>query len=121
MTCDTAYSQFCCRIVSSRSDMTQSDEAMIKYLEQQCLLSELQDMVTDLSPDVDHGLDQPGFSKTLGMQQQADVLASLSKHLQAAALAQQLQLPEAGVQHFNTSHDDNVQGECGMPRHTCCA
>jgi len=88
------------------------DETMIKYLEQQCLMSELQDIVTDLSPDVDHGLDQPGFAKTLGMHQQADVLASLSKHLQAAALAQQLQLPAATVQHFNKSHEDSAQGEC---------
>lgn len=86
---------------------------MIKYLEQQCLMSELQDIVTDLSPDVDHGLDQPGFAKTLGMHQQADVLASLSKHLQAAALAQQLQLPAATVQHFNKSHEDSAQDKPG--------
>lgn len=79
-----------------------------RFLEQQCLLSELQSLLCTLQADkhsdqglhdvlgTTHGLDAPS----------AAAVASLAKHLSAASLIQQLQLPDVTAQTnpFNTLH-----------------
>lgn len=82
-------------------------EARGRWLEQQCLLSELQDVVDGAQhAALEHGRDQDVFGTVGSQTPTADVVASLAAHLQAAAVVQQLQLPKAQAKNpFSILHE----------------
>jgi hypothetical protein len=89
-------------------------------MEQQCMLSELRGLLFELQADkhIDQG-QQEGTGVSQGVDApSAAAVASLSKHLQAASLAQQLALPDTAAQHnpFSTLHEpkDSSCSSSGM-------
>jgi hypothetical protein len=96
-----------------------------RFMKQQCMLSELQGLLCELQADrhsdqghqegtgTSHGTDAPS----------AAAVASLTQHLQAASLAQQLALPDTAAQinPFGTLHQPkdsscSSSGTCHMHR-----
>lgn len=96
-----------------------------RFLEQQCLLSELRDMVNCLQADNNQQKDQECQSQLSHSAQTpcSAVLESLSKHLQAALLTQHLRLPAVEAQQQNplsTVHGELPDSSAGMAEaHRC--